>query len=55
MTLRVGPAETRAATGEMDSEVVEEPELEADLEEISEDEDVELPAAVPEEEEESEW
>jgi hypothetical protein len=58
MLLRRGAEEPRAAAGEMEPEAVEEAELESELEEISDDDDVELPAdvpPVPEEEDDSEW
>jgi hypothetical protein len=53
-----GAEELRAAVGELEPEAVEEAELESDLEEISDDDEVELPVdatPVPEEEDDSEW
>jgi hypothetical protein len=46
-----------AGAEEIETDAVETEELESELEEISDDEDVELPVpgAPPEEEEESEW
>jgi hypothetical protein len=57
MTVR-GVEEPRAASDELESESVEEvEELESELEDLSDDDDVELPApgAAAEDEEESEW